>query len=77
VAQGKEGLAALQSSWDEAQKTFGSGDIAGAIEKATAVKAKGAELMTLLGMPGGGAPAAAAAAPTPAPAKAKTAKRKK
>ncbi len=75
VAQGKEGLAVLQSSWDEAQKAFGAGDLAGAIEKANGVKAKGAELMTLLGMPGGAAPAAAAA-PAPAQAAKKSGKKK-
>ena len=76
LAKGQEGLAALQSAWGDAQKAFTSGDLAGAIEQATGVKTKGAELMTLLGMPNGAAPAEAPA-PAPAPAAKKAKKAKK
>ncbi len=66
LAKGKEGLAAIESSWGEAQRAFGSGDIAGAIEQANAVNAKAPEVMTVLGMQSGTAPAAAPAPPPPA-----------
>ena len=69
LEKGKEGLAAIQSAWSDAQKAFTSGDLAGAIERATDVKAKGAEVMTLLGMPTGTAP------PAPAAPAARTAKK--
>jgi len=46
----KDGLAELKSNWDEASAAFTAGKAADAVAKAEAAKAKGAEVLKLLGM---------------------------
>jgi len=47
----KSGLAMINSAWAEANDAFKSGDVAGAMAKASTVKAKAAEIMAALNMP--------------------------
>ena len=66
LTQAQEGLAGITKSWEEASAAFTAGNLGEALGKASGLKEKGAEVMTLLGM----APAAApAGAPAAAPAK--------
>jgi len=46
----KDGLAALKSGWDEASADFTAGKATDAVAKAEAAKAKGEEVLKLLGM---------------------------
>lgn len=46
----KDGLAAVKSGWDEASAEFAAGKATDAVAKAEAAKAKGAEVLKLLGM---------------------------
>lgn len=46
----KDGLAELKSNWDEASAAFTAGKATDAVAKAEAAKAKGAEVLKLLGM---------------------------
>ncbi len=59
LASAKDGLAAANMAWIEAQDMFKAGKWTDAIAKATTVKDKATEVMGLLGMQAGGAPAPA------------------
>jgi hypothetical protein len=48
----KSGLAAVTQTWNEASEAFKGGNLTDALAKAKAVKAKGMEVMGLLGMQG-------------------------
>ena len=50
VASAKDGVASLDTMWTDANNSVSSGDYAGAVTKAQAVKDKAAELMHSLGM---------------------------
>lgn len=50
VAQAQADLSTLQSGWASAVEQFKSGDMSGAMEKASALKAKGLELLKTLGL---------------------------
>ena len=52
----KAGLDTLKATWTEATGAFEGGNLVGAVEKAQAVKAKAAEIMTALGMQAADAP---------------------
>jgi len=52
----KAGLETLKTTWTEATGAFEGGNLVGAVERAQAVKAKAAEIMTMLGMQAAGAP---------------------
>jgi hypothetical protein len=49
-ASAKDGVASLDAMWSDANNTVSSGDYAGAVTKAQAVKDKATELMHTLGM---------------------------
>lgn len=51
----KDGLASATTTWGEAQEAYKTGKWSDAIAKATTVKNKATELMTMLGMNAGGA----------------------
>jgi hypothetical protein len=61
LASAKDGLAAAQTGWTEAQDAFKAGKWSEAIAKAGTVKDKATEVMGMLGMSAGGAAPAAAA----------------
>ena len=46
----KAGLESMKTTWDEANMAFSNGDTPTAVDKAKAVKAKGAEVLAALGM---------------------------
>jgi hypothetical protein len=46
----KSGFAEMKAKWDEASMAFSNGDTPTAVDKAKAVKAKGAEVLAALGM---------------------------
>jgi hypothetical protein len=50
VAQAQADLSTLQSGWASAVEQFKSGDMSGAMAKASALKAKGLELLKTLGL---------------------------
>jgi len=50
VASAKDGVASLDTMWTDANNAVSSGDYAGGVSKAQAVKDKAAELMHTLGM---------------------------
>jgi hypothetical protein len=50
LAQSQSSLASLQSGWAAATEQFKSGDMSGAVAKASALKAQGLELLKSLGM---------------------------
>jgi hypothetical protein len=50
VAQAQADLSTLQSGWASAVEQFKSGDMSGAVAKASALKAKGLELLKTLGL---------------------------
>jgi hypothetical protein len=64
LAAAKEGLAAAQSTWGEAQEAFKAGNWSDALAKASAVKDKAVSVMATLGVS-----SSAGAAPAAAPAK--------
>jgi hypothetical protein len=50
LASAKDGVASLDTMWTDANNAVGTGDYAGAVSKAQAVKDKATELMHTLGM---------------------------
>jgi len=64
LAAAKEGLAAAQTTWGEAQEAFKAGNWSDALAKASAVKDKAVSVMATLGVS-----SSAGAAPAAAPAK--------
>ena len=53
VDTAKSGLASMQSTWADASAAFTGGNAIDAVAKAKAVKAKGEEVLKLLGMSAG------------------------
>ena len=68
LAQAQEGLAGITKAWDEASAAFTAGNLGEALGRASGVKEKANEVMTLLGI-APPAPAVPAEAPAAAPAK--------
>ena len=50
VESAKSGLAEAKTAWDEAKTAFGSGDVKSAIDKASALKTKIAEIASKIGI---------------------------
>ena len=64
LAKAQEGLDGVSKAWDEASAAFGAGNLGEALGRASGLKEKANEVLTLLGMPSiPAAPAEAAPAP--------------